>query len=230
MLASSVDMFAFPFMPPLPALVICFSYYIVISGPRLSLVFRVTNIILLFLMIIRIIYGRFLYVLNPTPFPHCRIFSPMSTLNLVSPFKASKVIMDVNSIISVLGPSLPPTELSFACHAHTLPLKMAKPNALYAPSTMLFAPCYSTQVSRLVFGPLPSVWQLTSSTFFPLKPSLSPHPNRPFRSSPLLRASTGFWVQMLSQPLRHSHSQARPSLLPMCLPQLFPPPQRVYLF
>jgi transposase InsO family protein len=30
------------------------------------------------------------------------------------------------------------------------------------------------------FWPLPLVWQLTSSTFFPLKPSLSSHPTSPF--------------------------------------------------
>jgi hypothetical protein len=74
MLANLVDMFAFPLMPLLPVLVIYFSYYTVISGPCLLLVFLVTNIILLFLMIIHIIYRRSFHASSLTLFPHSRVF------------------------------------------------------------------------------------------------------------------------------------------------------------
>jgi hypothetical protein len=174
--ASLLDMFAFHFMLPLLVLVTYFSYYIVIFGPRLSLVFLVTNIILSYLMIIRIIYGHFLYVSSLTPFPPCQIFSLTSTLSLVFLFRDSKAIMVANSTIFVLAHSLRPTESFFACHVLTPPLRMAKPNALSAAPTMSFAPCYSTQVYHLPIGLPPSAWRPTSSTFSPPKPYLSPLP------------------------------------------------------
>jgi hypothetical protein len=155
MLASLVDILAFPFMSLRPILVICFSCYIVISGPHLSLVFLVTNIILLFLMIIHIIYECSPYALNPTLFSHCRTFSPMSTLNLVFPFKDSRATMDANSTILVLDPFLLPTAYFFACHAHTIPPKMAKPNASFAPLTMSFAPYYFMRVFHISLGCCP---------------------------------------------------------------------------
>jgi hypothetical protein len=174
--ASLLDMFAFHFMLPLLVLVTYFSYYTVISGPRLSLVFLVTNIILSYLMIIRIIYGHSLYVSSLTPFPPCRIFSLTSTPSLVFLFRGSKAIMVANSTILVLAHSLRPTEFFFACRVLTPPLRMAKPNALSAAPTMSFAPCYSTQVYHLPIGLPPSAWQHTSSTFSPPKPYLSPLP------------------------------------------------------
>jgi hypothetical protein len=79
MLANLVDMFAFPLMPLLPVLVIYFSYYTVISGPCLLLVFLVTNIILLFLMIIHIIYRCSFHASSLTLFPHSRVFAYVHT-------------------------------------------------------------------------------------------------------------------------------------------------------
>ena len=176
MLANLLDMFAFRFMLPPLVLVTYFSYYTVISGPRLSLVSLVTNTILSFLMIIRIIYGRSLYVSSLTLFLPCRIFSLMYTPSLVFLFKDSKAIMVANSTILVLAHSLRPTEFFFACRAHTPPLRISKPNALSAPPTMLFVSCYFTQVYHLPIGPPPSAWRHTPSTFSPPKPSLSPLP------------------------------------------------------
>ena len=177
--ANLVDIFAFHFMLLLLVLVTCFNYYIVIFGPRLLLVSLVTNITLSFLMIIPITYGRSPYVSSLTPFPPCRIFSCMYTLSLASLFKESKVITAANSIIFVLAHSLRPTAFSFACLAPTPPLKMAKPNALSAPPTTSFAPCYFMRVSHPLFGPPPSGWPHTSLTFSPPKPSLFPPPTLP---------------------------------------------------
>jgi hypothetical protein len=152
MLANLVAMFAFPFPPPLPALVMCFSYYIVISGHHLSLVSLATNTILLLLMIIRIIYGHSLCDSNLTLFLHCQIFSPMSTHSLASLSRGCKVIMVASSTISTPARSLRLMAFSFACHALTLSHKMVKPNVSFVPPITPFAPYYFTRVFHQLFG------------------------------------------------------------------------------
>lgn len=147
-----------------------------IFGLHLLLVFLVTNITLSFLMIFHITYGRSPYVSSLTRSPLCLISLLTSAHNLAFLFKESKATTGENLTTFLPAPSLRLTAFFFGCRVPTPPLKMVKPNALSAPPTMLFAPCYFMQACHPPFGLPHSAWPLTFSTFFQPKPSPFPPP------------------------------------------------------
>jgi hypothetical protein len=71
---------------------------------------------------------------------------------LVSPSRVCNVTMVANSIISTLAIFSPPMEFFYACLVLTLPRKMARPNALFAPSIMSSARFSSKPASLPLSG------------------------------------------------------------------------------
>ena len=127
-----------------------------IFGHLLLLVCRDTNIILLFLMIVRTTFGLFRSASNPRRFPHFQIFSLTFARNLAPPSRAFSATMAVNLIIPPPARSFSPTVLPSACRVHILLSKMAEPRAPFAPLIILCVLCYFRRVFLRFTGLRPS--------------------------------------------------------------------------
>ena len=92
----------------------------------------------------------------------------------VSLFRVFSATMDASSTIMLPVPSSSLTACSYACLVLTPPPKTVKPNALFVPSIMLFAPSCSRLVSLQPIGLRPSPPPHCSLTFSLPRHSISP--------------------------------------------------------
>ena len=132
-----------------------FNLCIVMYGPHRHLVTLDVSIIYSYLMITVIFHGLSLSTISlmcSRSFAHFQRLFAVSSTSISSLFSATT---DGNSTTIKHAPSSLPRELYYACPAHTLLPKTARPNVLFAPSTTSLAPYCSKLICLPRTGPRP---------------------------------------------------------------------------